>query len=91
MGFEEASEGKNITWTVTDSSGLSIATRLLQIEQPQSLVVNIPSVVPTPPSLVQFCQAVQKAFTGKLTLKLLRSYLEYDNCDESIAVSTDFR
>ena len=83
--------GKNIMWTVTDSSGLSFATRLLQIEQPQYLVVDIPRAVPTPPALLQFCQVVQKTFTGDLTLRLWRSYLEYDNCDESIAVSTDFR
>ena len=91
MGFEEAGEGKNITWTVTDSSGLSIATRLLQTEQPQTLVVDIPSVVPTPLALQQFCQVVQKTFTGDLTLRLWRSYLEYENCDEGIAVSAGFR
>ena len=91
MGFVEEGEGENINWTVTDSSGLSIATRLLQREQPQTLVVDIPSDVPTPPALLQFCKVVQKTFTGKLRLRLWKSYLEYENCDEYIAVSADFR
>ena len=91
MGFEEEGEGENITWTVTDSSGLSIATRLLQTEQPQTLLVEIPRDVPTSPALQQFCQVVQKTFTGNLSLRLWRSYLEYENCDECIAVSADFR
>ena len=54
MGFVEEGDGENIKWTVTDFSGLSIATRLLQTEQPQTLVVDIPSDVPTPPALLQF-------------------------------------
>ena len=91
MDFVEECEGVNIKWTVTDSSGLSIATRLLQTEQPQTLVVDIPRAVPTPPALQQFCQVVQKTFTGDLRLRLWRSYLEYENCDECIAVSADFR
>ena len=86
-----AGKGGNTTWTMTDSSGLSIATRLLQTEQPQTLEVDIPSAVPTPPALHQFCQVVQKTFTGDLILRLRRSYLEYEKCDESIAVSADFR
>ena len=91
MGFEEAGEGQNITWTVTDSSGLSITTRLLQTELPKTLVVDIPSAVPTPPALQQFCQVVQQQFTGDLTLRLWRSYLKYEKCDESLAVSDDCR
>ena len=91
MGFEEASEGENITWTITDSSGLACATRRLHTEQPKTLVIDIPSDVLTPPALQQFCQVVQKTFTGDLTLQLWRSNLEYDNCDESIAVLADFK
>ena len=91
VGFEEAGEGEDITWTVTKSAGFSSATRLLQVQQPRHLVVDIPRDVPTPPALQQFCQVVQKTFTGDLTLRLWRSYLEYENCDEGIAVSAGFR
>ena len=91
MGFEEASEGENITWTVTNSSGISIATCLLRTEQPQTLVVDIPSAVSTPPALQRFCHVLQKIFTGDLRLRLWRSYLKYEKCDDCIAVSADFR
>ena len=89
--FEVASENNNITWTVTDSVGLYITSLFLQVVQPQTLVVDIPIAVPTPRALQQFCQVVQKNFTGNLTLKLWNSYHKYEKCDGSIAISTDFR
>ena len=90
-GIEMAGEGENITWTVTGSSGLSSATRRLQTEQPKTLVVDIPRDVPTPPALQQFCQVVQKKFTGNLKLRLWRSYLKYEKCDKNFPALSDFR
>ena len=45
----------------------------------------------TPPALQKFCQVVQERFTGNLTFKLWRSFLEYEKCDDSIAVIGDYR
>ena len=87
----EAGEGEDITWKVADSAGLSSVARRLQTEQPQTLQVDISSTVPTPPALQQFCQVVQKKFTGCLVLNLWRSHLNYEKCDESIMVLPDFR
>ena len=87
----ETVENGNITWTVADCSGVSTATQRLQTEQPQTLVVDIPDDVPTRSTLNQFCQVVQKKFTGNFSLKLWRSYLKYEKCDRSMMVFPTFK
>ena len=84
-------ENEDNTWIVTNSSALSSTTRRLQTEQPRTLVVDIPSDVPTPLALQQFCEVVQKKFTEDLTLSLWRSYHNYEKCDRSIVLFPDFR
>ena len=83
--FTEGKYGDTISWTVTSSSGLSRVSRLLHTEQPHTLEVDILGVVSTP-ALRRFFQAIQKYFTGLLEFQLKKSYLEYDNCDKSLAV-----
>ena len=87
----EAKEEEVIQWTINCSAGILSATRRLQAEQPKTLMVAIPSDVPTPQALKQLFQVMEKRFTGDLKLELWQSYLNYDKCDESIAIFPYFK
>ena len=83
----ESSTGLNLiggTWNISSAYEAFTATIRLESEQPETLVVDIPSDVPTPMSLRQLCEAIQQRFTGSLKLELWHSYINYDDCSEMI-------
>ena len=71
-------------WTVVSAPGVIVATRLLQNQQPEVLGIDIQSDATTPPGLQQLCGIIQKKFTGTFSLRLWRSYLNYEDCSEII-------